>query len=318
MCSLNINKQFSSFLFISCIGVVLYFSLSAYKLQSKNATSEVKELYIKDVNNFHEAAHNLTKTLQLLEQNQTSIQSAKTAFYSVKQAYKRIEYLLEYLDPELAKNLNGAPLPKVVVDEANYLRLGHIEPAFVVLQPEGLQVIEEIIFAEETNKEDIKEALSLAYKIEEKSVYFASSLANQSISNKQIFESVREQLVRVMAMGITGFDAPASGNEIENVALSLQPIKEIIQILKNESTGENKQLFVNTDNHLITAINYLQQNTNFESFDRLYFIREFANPVYKNLTLLQSSYIGSTKNASVIKPLNDKALNIFSEDFLLS
>ncbi len=312
----NFKNRLLSVFFFTGAFCVLLFSLSAYKPSPKNTSESVKQLLIKDVNSFTEKTRKLSESLQLVSAGQSKITQAQDTFYQAKQAYKRIEFLVEYLDAELAKSINGAPLPKVAVNEADYLRLNKNEPAFVVFQPEGLQVIEELIFADETGKDEIEKALALTYKLQEKNALFAASLVNQFISEKQVLESIREQMIRVMTMGITGFDAPAAGNEMANAAQSLQPVLEVLEIFNQSAEKDKKQLLTNAENHIKSAILYLTENTDFETFDRLYFIRDLGNPSLAALTKLQNAYMVSPKNALALKPLNNNALNLFDANFL--
>ncbi|RZJ99966.1 MAG: hypothetical protein EOO46_21410 [Flavobacterium sp.] len=296
---------------------MMWISFSAYKPAQKNTSEEVKNLFLKNTENFHNKCEELANVIQLLQQNQTSIQNAKKTFISTKQSYKSIEFLLEYLDPDLAKSMNGAPVPSIEVDNAEYLRLGNLEPSFALISPEGLQVIEEIIFADTIDQQELSKAIPISHSLVEKSAMFIESIGNQPLSEKQILESLREQIIRVMTMGITGFDAPAAGNEMSNTALSLQALLDVTNILKTSAKGSNLKLLDMATDQLENAINYLNKNTDFDTFDRLYFTRELANPIFKTFTLLQAAYINYPKNALVTNPINNKADNIFSKDFLI-
>ena len=56
------------------------------------------------------------------------------AFLEGRRIYKRMEWAIAYFFPTTAKDLNGAPLPEIEVEE------------HTVFEPSGFQVIEELIY----------------------------------------------------------------------------------------------------------------------------------------------------------------------------
>ena len=76
----------------------------------------------------HQAASSPTYLAQLQE-----------AHLATRLSFKKIEFLLEYLDhPSIKKELNGAPLPTVEKKV----------PEVRIIEPIGLQVLDEIVFGE--------------------------------------------------------------------------------------------------------------------------------------------------------------------------
>jgi len=281
----------------------------------------VKKAFMQDLSVYKAQTDKLIQALELINQKQATVQEARTAFYKTKQAYKKTEYLLEYLDPEIGKTLNGAPLPRVVIEHQDYLTLGFKEPTHVTFAPEGLQVLEEILFFEEVNAEAIKNAVGLAYRLQEKNAQFQSNLQNQALTDKQIWGSLREQLIRVITLGLTGFDAPAAGNEIQNAAIALQPVLETAKLYEqNLTTPTSRTPLQKSIKLLAQALIYLQQHPDFATFDRLYFIREIADPVYAALTEVDNALsLGrATSGTALTKPVNDQAQSIFSADYLIA
>jgi len=281
----------------------------------------VKKAFMQNLSVYKAQTDKLIQALELINQKQATVQEARTAFYKTKQAYKKTEYLLEYLDPEIGKTLNGAPLPRVVIEHQDYLTLGFKEPTHVTFAPEGLQVLEEILFSEEVNAEAIKNAVGLAYRLQEKNAQFQSNLQNQALTDKQIWSSLREQLIRVITLGLTGFDAPAAGNEIQNAAIALQPVLETAKLYEqNLTTPTSRTPLQKSIKLLAQALIHLQQHPDFATFDRLYFIREIANPVYAALTEVDNALLPgrATSGTALTKPVNDQAQSIFSVDYLIA
>ncbi|MFD3002362.1 cytochrome-c peroxidase [Pontibacter toksunensis] len=289
-------------------------SFKAETLRTDQVAVTVRQSLVEEMAALKQQSQLLAETLELLSQEQVSPEQAQEAFYRVKQAYKRVEFMAEYLDPELAKKINGAPLPKVLVEEANYQTLHFQKPSVRTFPPEGLQVLEELLFAEEVEPGMAKKAVVLAHGLQDAVSLMAGSLYQQPLSDKQVLESLREQLVRVMAMGITGFDAPAAGREIAHAAVALQPVLIAAQQYERATGGKARTYSSKAAQHLQQAVLYLQQHPTFGTFDRLYFTRELADPAYAALTALQQELLPTA--ASVHKPVNDHASSLFSADYL--
>jgi cytochrome c peroxidase len=237
--SLYKNK---SIIIIPIIISILFFKifLSSYTNQSHKLKipEMVKLNLIQDLSTLRNHCSQMVHTIELLKNEEVTPEEAHEEFYRLKRAYKKVEFLLEYLDPVLAKNINGAPIPKVEIDHQPYLALNFARPAFVTYPPEGLQVLEEILFSESLNSTTINEAYSLAFKMEEKINLFQNNIIGQPLTEKQIIESLREHLVRVMTMGITGFDAPAAGAALEFALNSLEPVQQVLMIFEKSYSGE--------------------------------------------------------------------------------
>ena len=71
----------------------------------------------------------------------TDLTSLRASYENLRATYKSMEPLLEYLDPgTISQYINGAPLPRL-----------DAKSQFVdVLEPQGLQVIDELLFEDDT------------------------------------------------------------------------------------------------------------------------------------------------------------------------
>jgi cytochrome c peroxidase len=314
--SMNKSSLMSLLLFMSmCLfASVVLTSFKARTLAPNQVASTIQQNLIQDMAALQQQSQHLLETLELSDREQATLKQTQDAFDKVKQAYKKVEYLVEHLDPELAKKINGAPLPKVVIEEVNYQTLNFQKPSVRTFPPEGLQVLEELLFAEVVDQEMIKEAVMLSYALKEEIALVANSLHYQPLTDKQILESLREELIRVMAMGITGFDAPAAGREIEYTKVALQPVLCATQAYGKATSGKAKGHSTKATQQLQQAIIYLQQHPDFETFDRLHFVRELVDPAYAVLTALQQELLPTAPSFS--KPVNDHANSLFSADFL--
>ncbi|GAB3540495.1 cytochrome c peroxidase [Pontibacter brevis] len=311
------KRNLMSALLLICMGLFVSVVLTSFKAETvipNQVASTVRQSLIQDMADFQQLTQLLKEALEVADKKQVSVKQLQGAFYEVKQGYKKVEYLVEYLDPTLAKKVNGAPLPKVLIEEANYQTLHFQKPSVRTFPPEGLQVLEELLFAEELDREKMKEAVILAYALQEEVSLVANSLHYQPFTDKQVLESLREELVRIMTMGITGFDAPAAGREIAYAAVALQPVLDAAQQYEHPTSGRAKEYSSKAVQQLQQAMAYLQQHPDFDTFDRLHFIRELADPAYASLTALQQELLPTA--ASIAKPVNDHANSLFSADFL--
>lgn len=274
----------------------------------------VKQVFVQDVRTLAHRSAQLTRQLESRQKPQEALARVRESFYDVKRAYKQVEFLLEYLDAETAKSLNGAPLPKILIEEANYQALSFKKPTVRTFPPEGLQVLEEILFADSLSAGEIKKAIILVIKFEEKVALFSQSLGHLALTDKQVLESLREEVVRVITMGITGFDAPAAGREMEHARQALQPVLAAAALYQQHTAGAAREHSRQAAGRLRQALAFLEQHHDFEAFDRLFFIRELLDPAYGHLTGLQEQLAPTP--ATVSRPVNNQARSLFAADFL--
>lgn len=242
------------------------------------------------VSQFHKEVVQLREKSIRYKQGLLSLQSIQEQLRSTRYAYKRIEFMMCYFYPDyVEEHINGAPLLYI---ERSGTRAS-------VIQPEGLQVIDEKLYAseDEINKPEIA---ILCQVLENHSGYLVQGLQNRSLSNRDWAVAVRMQLIRIVSMGITGFDTPGSLDGLEEAAQSLEALHQS----KHGSTSK-------LDNAFSLAINQLRSDVSFDDFDRLTFIKKHINPLYK----LLGDYIKPVKRDKPIG-LNTESDNIFSEDFL--
>jgi cytochrome c peroxidase len=94
-------------------------------------------------------------------------------------------------------------------------------------------------------------------------------------------DAIKLQVFRIESLGITGFDAPLSSSSLPEAAASLRSVKEVAGIFF-KSDGLNR-LFDK-------CIKYASSGTAFNSFNRLEFIREYCNPLTRQLVQLQQQH----------------------------
>lgn len=296
---------------VTCIFLLGIFS--SFKSQNSGDTSAVKNKFISDLTDLYKRSEVLNAKIQEFDRSEKGLSELREKYYQVKNSYKKVEFLLEYLNPSIAKKLNGAPLPKILVEQEKYQTLKFAKPSFRVFPPEGLQALEEHLFADSLNSANMEAVRILAITVREQILLFKNGF-NQDLTERLILESAREELIRIMTLGITGFDAPAAGKEIQFCAIALESVIFSIQQFEKYSDSEISSKSKEASKKLQETVNYLNEHQDFDSFDRLTFIREYADPSFALITKLQNIVCGS--GASIARPVNRLSTGLFNKDFL--
>tara|TARA_Y100000782_G_scaffold115634_1_gene163560 strand:+ start:22916 stop:24865 length:1950 start_codon:yes stop_codon:yes gene_type:complete len=289
------------------VSVYILVVLNSFKAADNIYPSDkVKSTFLQNVEKTQTALNELHQKATELNADKASVEALQTALINARNAFKQVETILAYYDPEGVKNhLNGAPLLSIEpgVDDMN------------VLDPEGLQVLDELIFSEYPFKEksaisNLSKTLSFEFK------NITKPFATYQFENTHLYRAMRTELTRVFTLGVTGFDTPSSGNALPEAKVALTNIKSIYvayaKMVAKEDKALNKTLLKTMD----AAIQYLENNNDFDSFDRLTFLKEYINPLYKQLLEAQLLLGIETPDEIYLAPmpLNYKATNLFAND----
>ena len=225
-----------------------------------------------------------------------------------REAFKKAEYLAEYLDHETIKMyVNGPPLPSL---EKNV-------PHINVLEPIGLQVLDELVFGDDpvAGHEEIGRQAELFQSDLEKVI---SYLMGVKLEHRFVFEAAQEELVRIFTLGLTGFDTPGSANAIPEAHQAmlgmykgLNNYLDLLPMTHAQTRQEIIRLFED-------ALGYLKANPGFEDFDRLHFLKTYTNPL--NQAILQAQRALHIETIKEVTPLpqsiNRESAGLFYNDFL--
>ncbi|MFH6999969.1 cytochrome-c peroxidase [Flavobacterium sp. FlaQc-57] len=246
----------------------LFFLLALVACQKKNKHQEVNKMFQSDINLLIEKVAKLKYSVQ---EDSTEAQIQRQ-FLEAHQSYKKVEMISEYYSPTVSKAINGPAIPEFEENDK------------VTVPPEGFQVIEELVFPK-YNKESKKEL------IQELGVLSANLNRLEKVSNSNeltdahVFDAMRLEVYRIITLGITGFDSPVVLNSLPETLVSLETIEKYYRVyIENKSVSNSKEVL----QILEKGKKYLKTNTNFNAFDRAYFIREIANPLSKGLFKTQS------------------------------
>lgn len=324
---------------IILLSVGVYSFIGHY--QSQNEIYEPQDFSIIINNGAEELSSEidqLVNAARLFKNEEISIEELQQQLKNTRNSFKKNEAALTFYYPEHIKAyINGAPLlhldpfPIDQKSKSDYytmspeayrvslpldeLDTGHFRGKEKVVEPKGLQVLDELIFAEEAFEEK-DYILQLAQHLQ---AYFApiKTAVNQRIYfyDYEIAEAARLELIRIFSLGVTGFDTPGSLNALEEAKYSLigiqTLIKPILHRLSKEKKKEIDKLFQKSDR-------YLEKNNDFENFDRLTFLTKYIDQLYEKLgNAQQELHIKSTALVYGETPSwNAASSSIFSKDFL--
>lgn len=314
-------------LWLTCICIVLGLKTADQSAGVTQALSQFRE----GTAEFSSASLNLKKAVSLLDSKDTAtLVNAKLALKNSRLSYKKIEFFLNYFFESSAMIYNRPT--KAEVDE----------PYMEYQEPSGFQVMEAMLFDTDPithQQELIQQADLLCTSAPD----LNSLLYNFKGSDEELLESVRLELVRVITLSITGYDAPELKTGIVESYQSLAAIRQILLPYLNDAftiSGSNLHNFNSTaqnlepnlqnsklgskaitlkskalSNQLELTLAYLKRNPDFDSFNRMEFITVYALPLQEQLGIFITTLNLNVQGKSI---LNYQAKNMFSADALLA
>ena len=175
--------------------------------------------------------------------------------------------LLAYFDERPYKNLNSRLLPELELEKGTYEH---------ETEPHGLQVIESKL---EDSAAFSEARIALQYELDnaiQTAAFVQQHPFAKQYTDSAVAEAISRQLLRIAAMGITGFDKPVLDDALAECSASLQGMNELL--LRYHSTN---RFIPQLRSKLQSCIRYLQSNkSSFDNFNRLLFIRNYLQPAF--------------------------------------
>ncbi|MCB9201476.1 MAG: methylamine utilization protein [Flavobacteriales bacterium] len=199
-------------------------------------------------------------------QSISDIDSLKIQFKKARLQFKKIEPILSFYKKGAYNALNHPNLA-IVHEDSN---------GVVNEKPIGFQVLEEELFAENINTENVKNEINTIHKtlkLELNNIHFSN------FKEYHFLWMVKDEITRIMSLGITGFDSPVINYSLEEnkaVLLSLNTYLELYQDKFN-----NPNLYNNWNNLLKKSIKDVDNAKDFNSFNRYAFIKNQIEPMLK-------------------------------------
>ncbi|MEO6177722.1 MAG: cytochrome c peroxidase [Flavobacterium circumlabens] len=275
-------KHFTSLL-------VLLFLVSSCK-ENQAVKTTVKQDLIIDLNKLD---NEIIQFQKLVTENKAPAAIVEQ-FKKSRLAYKKAEWAIEYFIPETARFMNGPALDEMELEENRSF------------EPHGFQVMEELIYPEynSKNKEDLIRELKI-FMSNIKQV--KSTFEVITISDDYILDGIQQNVFRVIALGITGFDSPILQSSIPEAGTSLTGIPKALEKINADNTTLSDLKKLTQE-----AQKYCTANTNFNSFNRAVFITKYLNPISKKIKAFQQEE--KIKNVKKSSPLKPTAITLFDKD----
>ncbi|MHA7128605.1 cytochrome-c peroxidase [Algoriphagus namhaensis] len=244
------------FLWIGCWGCE-----SPIKTSPKE---EIKKVLVQDYQQLQTESEKLHQLIQNREDQKILIGQFQTA----RLAYKRVEPLLSFYYPDYSLVLNGAAIDKTDYHDINRK----------ILPATGFQVVEEELFTDEINWQSLEQEAGILHG----AIYgLEREVESIQLTDENIWQATRLQLLRVLSLGLSGFDSPVSFYSIPEALVSYETIKTILTKYQIPEEGFSQ---------LDRTIEFLKsKDLNFLTLDRGQFIRDYANPLAQEIWENQQS-----------------------------
>ncbi len=223
---------------------------------------------------------------------------AKDIFKSLRSAFKKAEPYASYLNPDVGHRANGPALPIFKEDTGK------------VLAPFGLQKIEESIYDGGVPDKVYKNEIYLTKGL---LVNLKKNIEKRVPTVERFFIATHQQLLRIISLGISGFDTPVSHLGIGESITSLESLQEVYEIsIRPIILDKNSKLDQAFISDIEKAISFIHKNADFDTFDRFTFIRDYMNPITRDWVAIrkQGDLWGGANN----KPFNFDAPTFFESN----
>jgi cytochrome c peroxidase len=250
--------------------------LLAFQQQKVTTATIIREKLVVQADSFLTAVHQLQTA---------SPQNIQLCFKQTRLAYKRMEWATEYFDPLTTRMVNGPPVPEM-------------EQSGLLIQPNGFQVIEQLLFPR-FKAASKKELTALLNSLAANAAAYRNYFDKAEIQDWQILDAVKLEVFRVEALGLNDFDDPLTRQCFIESAAALQSVQTV--------TGQYRNL-----PEFTATIRYLLRPVAFDRFDRAKFLTECANPLTRKITYLRKQL--NLPNIHYNRLLNQNAATLFDKN----
>jgi len=221
---------------------------------------------------------NLEQAINLLEDIKTTEDSEERIrlFKNARIAFKKAEPFGAYLTSDNTLKVNGPPLPVFSEDSGN------------VFPPTGLQAVEETLFDDTINEAKLISQIEVTQGFMRNILRDAKEL---QILPRRYFIPIHQQLLRIYALGLTGFDTPTSLWGLEESVSCLNSMKEVYQMgIGDTITVLNKALNDQFITNIDKAVDFIKTHNDFETFDRYTFGRDHLNALTRDWVTIRETF----------------------------
>lgn len=255
------------FFIVIVLGSILGYALFSNGKEKPTPEKAIEQTLLSQTNDL--AAFLKDKFQVAAESRSPDEKQLQQLFLQARLRYKKIEWATEYFDPTTSRVMNGAPVPEVEVSSGK------------AFEPAGLQVIEGYLFPKydaSKQKELVQQLKIMQAGCNKYKTYFG----NIDIFDWQVFDAAKLEVFRILTLGITGFDDPLTQKSMVECAASLDNLQNVLAYY-----GAGDAQAVTLKQQLSGAVNYLKNNTGFNTFNRAQFITQYGNPITRSISRLE-------------------------------
>lgn len=274
-------RKLIAFIFVG----ILTFACKNSSYEDLTPIEKTKQNLIKNYTFFAESC----KKLDSIIQKTSDTKKAQNEFKTARLHYKKTESFISLYFPETSKSLNGAAIDKNDVHETSRKEE----------EATGFQKVEELLFAEKINTKELKKHVGILNGFAQT---LKTNIKNIQLSDSNIFEAQKLQMVRMMSLGISGFDSPIALHSIPEAKATIESISEVITTFSNDET------FIKI---IDKTKAYLDKNKNFNTFDRADFVVNYCIPISNSIHEIQQKL--KIKTNPFTNAINLDKKNIFEE-----
>ena len=272
--------------------------LVACKQSSNNTTSTTQTVDViawQDAQNYYiQHMGEAISYLDSLKQSGVNGTSSKYYFTKAREAFKIAEPFASYLNPEVGHRTNGPALPVYKEDTGK------------VLHPIGLQKIEESVYEQDITEADFNQEIKITQGLMS---VLKGDMTKRQLTPQRFFRATHQQLFRLVSLAISGFDTPVSHLGISETAISLNSLYKVYEFtLQPSIIKKDAQLDQQFKNSIEKAVQYVKNNTDFDTFDRFTFTRDYLNPI-------TTQWVNIRKTADIWEPTTTDPFNYDAPTF---
>lgn len=225
---------------------------------------------------YTESLQKFKTSINNLSDDTVTVLNARKDLTECRIQYKYIEFFVEHFFETRIKVFNLPPVHEIE------------EPYMEYQSPIGMQVMEAYLFEEEPakNKEALLAELEVLYIT---AASLPQMLYDKKITDADLLESTRLEIIRIATLGITGYDAPELKTGIREAGAALWSVRECISLYNNNDSV----LY-----YLDKAIIFIKANDDFDSFNRISFITDAITPLQLSLEKMMTVF-NSGKSVTV-------------------
>ncbi len=187
-------------------------------------------------------------------------------FEASRKLYKEIEFYTEYHFSFHSKYFINSPL----VNKAEF------EYGYKTFVPHGFQVLENILYGN-----NVDSSLNITYELtllKNSFSYIRDKSRNKIFKNSTVIDMVRFEVIRIMSLYLNGYDCTVNKQNLTEIKCILNGFEQTL----GQFPGNTSDKAV-ANKLIASAIAYLSKHTDYDSFNRLYFITNYLKPLYEAL-----------------------------------